>query len=60
LNQLNDNRCPRVAFVEDITIVIKEFQEAGDHIILLIDGNTNMRHSNLATAFSNQNLKEAL
>jgi hypothetical protein len=55
-----DPRCPRKAFVEDLCIAIREFLSEGDHIILLIDGNSSMKSGDLASAFSNCSLREVL
>jgi hypothetical protein len=38
-NQHSDNRCPRLAFLQDLCSEIEEFKKEGDHIILLLDGN---------------------
>jgi hypothetical protein len=35
--------CPRQAFLEDLSAAITTFMELGDHIILLIDGNSSMK-----------------
>jgi hypothetical protein len=59
-NHINDNRCPRTAFLQDLCADIQEFMEAGDHIILPIDGNTDMKHSDLRTALERCNLREVL
>jgi hypothetical protein len=59
-NHMNDDRCPRVAFLQDICAEIQGFMEAGDHIIVLIDGNTDMKHSDLRVAFERCNLREVL
>jgi hypothetical protein len=44
----------------DLIANLTKFLEEGDHIILLIDGNSNMKCSDLSNALSNINLKEAI
>lgn len=43
----HDERCPREAFIQDICKEIHRASEEGNHIILLIDGNSNMKDSKL-------------
>lgn len=43
----NDDRYARVAFVEDFYMEIIKFQDARDHIIILIDANTYIKHYNM-------------
>jgi len=52
--------CPRIAFVTDLVEEIQQFMEAGDHIILLIDGNSNMKSSDLSKALKQMSLQEAI
>lgn len=40
----NDDRYARVAFVEDFCMEIIKFQDARDHIIILIDANTYIKN----------------
>jgi hypothetical protein len=42
-NATNDPRCPRSAFITDLCNDIKTASEDGDNIVLLIDGNEDMR-----------------
>jgi hypothetical protein len=49
----NDNRCPRLALLEDICKDINVFLEEGAQVILLIDSNSSMKSSDLTVAFSN-------
>jgi hypothetical protein len=42
-------RCPRDAFIQDICNSINKASEEGNDIILLIDGNSNMKDSALKT-----------
>jgi len=52
--------CPRRAFLEDLVEQLKEFIEAGDHLIVMLDGNTNMKNSDLKLALEQINMKEAI
>jgi hypothetical protein len=45
LNQINNSRFPRLIFIEYLVKIIKTYQTAGDHIILMIFGNTYMHNS---------------
>jgi hypothetical protein len=53
-------RCPRKAFLQDLCKDINEFLECGDSIILMIDGNSNMRQGDLKSAFESCTLKEVI
>jgi hypothetical protein len=44
----------------DLVEPLKVFIEAGDHLILLIDGNSNMKNSDLRTALEEIHMKEAI
>jgi hypothetical protein len=59
-NNVNNARCPRHAFLQDICEDIRAFWETGDNIILLIDGNTDMKHGDLKLAFERCNLREVI
>jgi hypothetical protein len=52
--------CPRQAFLIDLKVAINQFLEVGDHIILMIDGNSNMKSSDLSNTLSQLSLKEAI
>jgi len=52
--------CPRQAFLTDIQEEVNSFLEAGDHIILLIDGNSSMKASDLCTALQRVSLREVI
>jgi len=52
--------CPRKAFLKDLTKEVTKIKEKGDHLILLLDGNSNMINSNLATALTQNNLSEVI
>jgi len=60
LHSINREICPCQAFLVDLLHKIKQFMEMGDHIILLIDGNSNMKDSDLSKALTNISLKEAI
>ena len=60
LHTIQRDICPRQAFLVDLIVDLRKFLEEGDHIILLIDGNLNMKRSDLSNALSNINLKEAI
>jgi hypothetical protein len=49
--------CPRQAFLLDLRAAITQFMEAGDHIILMIGGNLNMKCSDLCTTLSQLSLR---
>jgi hypothetical protein len=55
-----NHHCPRTAFLEDLAAEISEFLEAGDQIVLLIDGNSNMKDSDLRNTCIKLSLKEAI
>jgi hypothetical protein len=59
-NTINDGRCPRIAFLQDLCTDIETFKEEGDHIVLLIDGNSNMRCSDLKEKLTTCHLREVL
>lgn len=60
LLQLNDPRCPRKAFLEDIQHDINIAQEEGDAIILLLDGNENMNSGPLSETLTALGLVEVI
>jgi hypothetical protein len=39
---------------------LKEFLEAGDHIVLMLDGNCNMKHSDLSLTLGEIGMTEAI
>jgi hypothetical protein len=59
-NSIGSSRCPRLAFLQDLCEDIKLFLEAGDNIILVLDGNTNMRAGDLKQALEACSLTEAI
>jgi hypothetical protein len=42
-NSLEEDGCPRAAFLQDLSKEIEAFKAEGDHIILMLDGNSDMR-----------------
>lgn len=56
LLQREDDRCPRVAFLQDLGKFLDTVLQQGKHIILLVDGNTNMKQSDLLCHLSNLGL----
>jgi hypothetical protein len=54
-----DKRCPRIAFIEDLEKDLKQEQSDGDLLVVMMDGNMNMRDSPLAKMLAAYNLKEA-
>jgi hypothetical protein len=59
-NSIERDVCPREAFVIDLSNQIQKLQEAGHLIILMLDGNEDMRHGNLANSLTSLQLKEAI
>jgi hypothetical protein len=55
-----DSRNPRVAFEVDLCKELSEVLSAGEHVILMLDGNADMRDSFLSTAFQSVHLKELI
>jgi hypothetical protein len=52
--------CPRRAFLVDLIEQLQEFIQAGDNIILMLDGNSNMKDSDLQKALHKIDLEEAI
>jgi hypothetical protein len=59
-NAVNDTRCPRKAFVEDLMADLQEPIQQGDNIIVMLDGNEDMREGFLADEFKKMNLREVI
>jgi hypothetical protein len=59
-NSIGRDICPRKAFLLDICSAIQEFKEAGDHIILMLDGNTDMRFSDLQQSLLSCDMREVI
>jgi hypothetical protein len=59
-NSIRDGRCPRVAFLQDLAGVLQQILSKGDHIILMLDGNCDMRQSDLKVTLTQCDLREVL
>jgi hypothetical protein len=59
-NTINHPTCPREAFLIDLKEEITKFQESGDHIILMLDGNEDMRKGPLSNILSTLRLREVI
>ncbi len=53
-------RCPRKAFLRDLHYDIDTFLDAGDHIILLVDGNSNVKNCDLKTSLDGFSLTKVI
>lgn len=58
LTSKGDQHCPSLAFIEDLGEDITQIE--GDKIVLLLDGNMNMKGSIMATAFTTLGLEEKI
>jgi hypothetical protein len=56
----NDHRNPRDAILEDLAESIVQWQAAGDHIIVDMDANEDIRNGEVNATFSRLGLKEAI
>ena len=54
------NQCPRKSFLEDLQKDLTEFMESGDQLILMLDGNCNMRDSDLQKMLTELTLHEII
>jgi len=54
------NQCPRKSFLEDLQKDLTEFMESGDQLILMLDGNCNMRDSDLQKMLMELTLHEII
>jgi hypothetical protein len=52
--------CPRQAFLRDLRSSIDKFLQEGDQVILLIDGNSNMKAGDLKNMLSSCTLREVI
>ncbi len=59
-NSINHDICPREAFLMDLKNDILKLQEAGNHLIVMLDGNEDMRCGQLANIFSSIHLREVI
>jgi hypothetical protein len=60
LSKKNDHRNPIDALMEDLTKAIKEWKELGDHIIIGMDANEDVRKGTVHTMFAELGLREAI
>ena len=60
LDENDDNRCPRQAFMEDLIQQINTWKNDGDQIIVMIDCNENITSPNIKNAFHSVGLKDAI
>jgi hypothetical protein len=59
-NSVGDNRCPRLAFLQDLERGLQSFLLDGDQIVLLIDGNANVKNSDLKSSLESLTLRDAI
>ncbi len=59
-HSVNRSICPRHAFLTDLREAINQGLEAGDHLIILMDGNSNMKKSDLSTMLQQLHLQEII
>jgi hypothetical protein len=60
LSNTGDHRNPRDALMEDLAQAITVWKEAGDHIIIGMDANEDVRSGIVDTVFSSLGLREAI
>jgi hypothetical protein len=59
-NTLGRDICPRQAFLLVLIKAINSGLEKGDHILLMMDGNSNMKNSDIVTALQRISLQEII
>jgi hypothetical protein len=59
-NSINRDECPRSAFLTDLCDAISQFLENKSHIILMSDGNEDMRKGKLVKKFNEHQLREVI
>jgi hypothetical protein len=59
-NSIGREICPRRAFLLDLVKDLQNFIELGDNVILLIDGNSNMKQSDLKAALEQLDMTEVI
>jgi hypothetical protein len=59
-NSIGRDICPEGSFFLDLCSSISKLKEAGDHIILMLDGNTDMRISDLQQSLSSCHMREVI
>jgi len=52
--------CPRQAFLVDLQEELKQALDMGDHIVLMVDGNSNMKNSDLRSSLCKLSLHEVI
>jgi hypothetical protein len=57
-NSINQDICPREAFITDLTEEITKFKANGDHVVVMLDGNEDMRRGDIQCHFTNLQLRE--
>jgi hypothetical protein len=60
LSSNNDHRNPISALIDDLTAAITEWKAAGDHIIIGMDANEDVRHGTVHDMFAALGLREAI
>ena len=56
LNAHDDDRCPRQAFLEDLRDEAKQWLAMGDQLVIFLDANQDVNHSDLQTLFGSDGL----
>ena len=56
----DDDRCPRVAFMEDLLIQLTTWRNAGDQLILMIDCNEDVNSNHIKNSFREVGLQEII
>jgi exonuclease III len=59
-NSIRRDISPRQAFICDLILEIQKFLDLGDHLILMLNGNSNMKNSDLSKSLSQLSLSEAI
>jgi hypothetical protein len=59
-NSINRDICPREAFIIDLTEEITKFKATGDHLVVMLDGNEDMRRGDIHRHFTNLQLREVI
>jgi hypothetical protein len=56
----DDDRCPRAAFIDDLTAAASSWLESGDQLLIAIDANDDVRNCDLTRRFRELGLHEAV
>ncbi len=59
-NRVLDNRNPRTAILEDLVSAMTEWKTLGDHLILGMDANEDIRHGEVHTLLAEVGLREVI